>query len=287
MASIWEGSIGFGLVEIPVVLKAAEQSTDEVSFTQLDRRDLAPVGYRRYNKRTGEEVEWKDIVKGYEYDDDRYVVISEEELRDAHPKVTKSVEIVQFVDASEIDPVFFDKPYYLEPRKRGSKAYALLRDTLKRTGKVAIGKVVVRTRQYLAAVTVRGPVLVLDLLRYSHEIREPEEIAAPGAKSSDVKVTPAEARMAEQLVESMSGPWKPEDFKDEYRDEVLSMVQQKVKSGKIRTIKEPSTERGDGKVIDLMSKLKESVEQRSGRRRPAAAKPAAAKRKSARRARSA
>jgi DNA end-binding protein Ku len=285
MPSIWEGSIGFGLVEIPVVLKPAEQSTDEVSFTQLDRRDLAPVGYRRYNKKTGEEVEWKDIVKGYEYDDDRYVVITDEELRDAHPKVTKTVEIVQFVDADEIEPVFFDKPYYLEPRKRGSKAYTLLRDTLKRTKKVAIAKVVIRTRQYLAAVTVRGPVLVLDLLRFAHELREPEEIAVPGGKSADVKVTPAEARMAEQLVASMTAPWNPDEFKDEYRDEVLQMVQEKVKSGKIKTIKEPGEAKRDGKVIDLMSKLKESVEQRAGRRRPAAS--ATAKRKSARRSRSA
>ncbi|HJQ98757.1 MAG TPA: Ku protein, partial [Candidatus Polarisedimenticolaceae bacterium] len=281
MAAIWEGSIVFGLVEIPVVLRAAEQPTDDVSFTQLDKKNLSPIGYKRYNKKTGREVEWADIVKGYEYEDGRYVLITDEELRDAHPSVTKTVEIQQFVEVSEIDPVFYDKPYYLEPKKRGGKAYTLLRETLEKTGKVGVARVVIRTRQYLGLVAPRGPVLVLQLLRYPHEIREPEDVSQPESGS---KPSAAEVRMAEQLVQSMTARWKPEEFHDDYRDEVLSLVREKVKHGKIEKIEEPK-ENGSGresKVIDLMDMLKQSVEKRRGAKRAPAARKTPAGRPGAR-----
>jgi DNA end-binding protein Ku len=273
MAAIWEGSIQFGLVEIPVVLRPAEQG-DELKTTMLDRRDLSPVGYRRYNKKTGEEVPWEEIVRGFEVDDDRYVVLTDEELEKADPKTTKTVEIVEFVDASEIDPAFFDRPYYLEPKRRGSKSYALLRETLRRTGKIGIARVVLRTRQYLAAVTVRGPALVLNLLRYAHELRDPGQLDVPAEQSRDLKVSPAELRMAEQLVQGMSEPWKPEQFHDDYRDQVLELVRHKARTGKVRTIRAPGAGEKPGKVIDLMSMLKRSVEQaRDSRPAPAARKP--------------
>jgi DNA end-binding protein Ku len=281
MAAIWEGSVQFGLVEIPVMLRPAEEA-DELKTTMLDRRDLSPVGYRRYNKKTGAEVAWDDIVRGFEVDDDQYVVLTDEELKKADPRVTKTVEIVGFVDAGEIDPAYFDRPYYLEPKRRGSKSYALLRDTLRRTKKVGIARVVLRTRQYLAAVTVRGPALVLDLLRYAHELRDPTELDLP--KSDEVKVSAAELRMAEQLVEGMSEDWKPDAFRDEYRDQVMELVREKARTGKVRTVRKPTAEKA-GKVIDLMSMLKKSVEQARGTRRAPAARKSASTRRAGSRTR--
>jgi DNA end-binding protein Ku len=279
MAAIWEGSIGFGLVEIPVLLKSATTS-EELSATMLDKRDLSPVGYRRYNKRTGVEVPWNDIVRGFEYEKDQYVVLTEEELRAANPKATRTVDIVAFVDAGEIDPVYWERPYYLEPRKRASKAYALLRDTLKRTGKVGIARVVLRTRQHVAAVIVRGDALVLALLRYAHELREVGDLDVP--KQGEVKASPTEQRMAEQLVGGMSGHFHPGQFKDEYHDELVSLIEEKARSGKLRHVRTPAAEKEGTKVVDLMDMLKESVERtRSGRGRAA---PAPARRRAASRA---
>jgi DNA end-binding protein Ku len=262
MAAIWEGSIGFGLVEIPVVLRSAEKSS-ETSATMLDRRDLSPVGYRRYNKSTGKEVAWEDIVSGYEYDDGQYVVLTEEEIRNANPKATKSIEIVEFVDGDDIETVYYERPYYLEPKKKASKAYSLLRETLRRTGKVGIAKVVIRTRQYLAAITVRDQVLVLNLLRFAHELRDVDELNVPEDGTRGVKVTPGEIKMAEQLVEGMSAKWNPAEFKDEYRDELRQLVERKARTGKVAAVKKTGAKEDSGKIVDLMSMLKKSLEQRS------------------------
>lgn len=270
MAAIWDGSIAFGLVEIPVALRPAEKSS-ETSSTMLDRHDLSPVGYKRYNKNTGKEVAWEDIVSGFEYEDGQYVVLTEEELRNANPKTTKTIEILQFVDAADIDSVYFDRPYYLEPKRKASKSYALLRETLQRTGKVGIAKVVIRTRQHLAALTVRDQVLVLNLLRFAHELRDVDELNVPEDGMRGVKVSPAEIKMAEQLVEGMSAKWDPEEFKDEYHDELRQLVEKKAKTGKIRAVKKPAKEAESGKIVDLMSMLKKSLEQRSAAaRRPRA-----------------
>jgi DNA end-binding protein Ku len=280
MAAIWDGSIGFGLVEIPVVLRPALKS-DETSSTMLDRRDLSPVGYRRYNKNTGKEVAWKDIVSGFETEDGQYVVLTEEELRAANPKATRSVDIVQFVDGAEIESVYYDRPYYLEPKKKASKSYALLRETLERTGKVGIAKVVIRTRQHLAALTVRDQALVLNLLRYAHEIRDVGELTVPEEGTRGVKVTPAEIRMAEQLVEGMTAKWEPDQFQDEYRDELRELVKKKAKTGKVTPLRKAAAEEESGKIVDLMSMLKKSLEQKSAASKRPRVKARRSRRKSA------
>jgi DNA end-binding protein Ku len=276
--AFWKGSISFGLVEIPVSLRPALQS-DDLSFTLLNRKDFAPVGYKRYDKNTGREVPWDQIVRGYEYEPDEYVVLTDEELKQASPKKTQSIEIVEFVDGSEIDPLYYDVPYYVEPQKKASKSYALLRQALEKSGRVGIARVVLRTRQHIAALLVRGGVLVLNLLRYPHELRSADRIDVPDKKSAK-GATPAEVRMAEQLIEGMTGRWDPEKFKDEYRDDIMALVRKKVRSHQTHTILEP--EPGEEKqalrkeVVDLMPLLKQSLERRTGggSRRPAAPKRA-------------
>lgn len=258
--AFWKGSISFGLVEIPVTLRPALQSKD-LSFTLLHRKDFAPVGYKRYDKNTGKEVAWDDIVRGYEYEPDEYVVLTDEELRRANTKATQTIEIVEFVEGAEIDPLFFDTPYYVEPQKKGSKSYALLREALDKSGKVGIAQVVLRTRQHLAALIVRENVLVLNLLRYAHELRPAKDLDVP-AKSSSVSAR--EVQMAEKLIDGMTGTWRPNEFKDEYRDDVMALVKQKVKSNQTHTILEP--EEGEEapaprrEVVDLMPLLKRSLE---------------------------
>jgi DNA end-binding protein Ku len=263
--AFWKGSISFGLVEIPVTLRPALES-DDLSFTLLHRKDFAPVGYKRYDKSTGREVPWEQIVRGYEYEPDEYVVLSEEELRRANPKATQSVEIVEFVDGAEIDPLFFDTPYYVEPQKRGSKSYSLLREALRKSGKVGIARVVLRTRQHLAALLVRGEALVLNLLRYAHEIRPAADLDVPA--KSGAGASPREVRMAEQLIDGMTAPWRPAEFRDEYRDDVMALVRKKIKANQTHTIVEP--EKGEAaaprakEVVDLMPLLKQSLESRRG-----------------------
>jgi DNA end-binding protein Ku len=264
--AFWKGSLSFGLVEIPVALRPALQSK-ELSFTLLNRKDFAPVGYKRYDKATGREVPWDEIVRGYEYEPDEYVVLTDEELRRANPKATQTVEIVEFVDAGEIDPLFFDTPYYVEPQKKGSKSYALLRDALEKSGKVGVARVVLRTRQHLAALMVRGKALVLNLLRYPHELRPVADLDVPGKKGAQVGVSPREAQRAKQLIDGMTGKWDPARFKDEYRDDVMALVRKKIKSNQTHTILEPEEDekpparRRD--VVDLMPLLKESLARRS------------------------
>jgi DNA end-binding protein Ku len=275
--AIWKGSITFGLVEIPVGLVAAEESND-LAFHQIDKRTFARIGTKRINKETGEEVAWEDIVRGYEYEPDEYVVLTDEELARANTKATQTIEIEDFVDQDEIDPVYFEKPYYLEPIKKGSKAYALLRETLIRTGKVGIARVVLRTRQRIAALLVREGVLVLELLRYSYELRDAKKmgIEVPDAKSVKAELNDRELKMAERLVEGMSAPWEPDKYKDSYRDDVLAMVQRKIKAGHTHVIEEPAEEDEEraprAEVVDLMPLLKKSVETRQKKPRSAQAK---------------
>mgnify|MGYP000361370332 CR=1 FL=1 len=197
--AIWEGTISFGLVQIPVGLHAAE-TRDDIDFDLLDRRDLAPVGYQRYNRNTDEVVEWDDIVKGYEYKQGEYVVLEKEDFKRANVKATQTVDIVHFTDASAIDPMMFERPYYLVPGKRGQKAYVLLREVLRKADKVGVARVVIRTREYVAALLVRGPALVLELLRYDHELRKPADFDLPAQGSKQMHIAPAELKMAERLV---------------------------------------------------------------------------------------
>jgi DNA end-binding protein Ku len=271
---VWKGAIVFGLVHIPLTLYPASRS-NEVDFDMLDSRDMAPIGYERINKRTGKPVAWEHIVKGYQYEDGSYVVMSDEDFRQANPKATQTVEILAFVDGTSIEAQFFDTPYRLIPDKRGEKGYTLLRETLKRTGKVGIAQVVIRTKQYLAVLLPQNNYMVLQTLRYADEILSEAELEQPPSTLKAAGVNAREVKMAEQLVEDMTEPWKPEQYKDTYRDDLMARVKQKVKAGEAEVVTQPEeSESGPGgaQVIDLMAALKRSID--SGRRRaPAARSP--------------
>lgn len=260
--SIWKGSITFGLVNIPVGLYAAEQRTEEIHFNLLDKRNMARVRYKRVNEESGKEVPWEDTVKGYEFESGKYVIVSDDDLQRASPEKTQTVDIIDFVDLEDINPVYFDKPYYLAPDKKGAKSYALLRETLLRTGKVGIGMVVIRTKQYLAAVIARKDVIVLNILRFAHELRDPSELDLPSGKEG---VSQRELDMAERLVEGMVDTWDPKKYKDDYYRDMKKMIDERVEAGQLEEAPEappaPRKERG-GNVVDLMALLKQSVEER-------------------------
>ena len=261
---LWKGAISFGLVNVPVELHSAEKRSSELDLTMLDKRDLAPVGYKRYNKSTGEDVPWAEIVKGYEYDDDRYVVLSDEDFRRANVEASRTVDIQAFVDLKDIPPPFFETPYYLAPGKRGEKPYALLRDAMKKSGKAGIATVVIRTRQYLAAVIPQDELLLMDTLRYADEIKAPEELGVPNGALHH-KVSPKEIDMALRLIDDLSESWQPEKFKDTYRDDLLARIREKVREGETEEITEPAKgekEPARAEVIDLMALLKKSVEKK-------------------------
>jgi DNA end-binding protein Ku len=282
---VWKGAIVFGLVHIPVTLYPAAKP-NEMDFDLLDSRDMAPIGYERINKRTRKPVEWGHIVKGYQYEDGRYVVMSDEDFRQANPKATQTVEILAFVEGAAIEPKYFDTPYRLVPDKRGEKGYTLLRETLKRARKVGIAKVVIRTRQYLATLLPQDDFLVLQTLRYADELIPESELEQPPASLKAAGVSAREVKMAEQLVADMTEPWKPGQYKDTYRNDLLARVKQKVKAGETELVTQPGKEKpaeGGAQIIDLMAALKSSIE--SGKRRPASARaPAGKAAKTARRA---
>lgn len=265
--AIWKGSISFGLVHIPISLYSAENSASDLSFSMLDKRDMVPIGYRRINKKTGKEVEWDNIVKGYEYSDDQYVVLGEEDFKRANVEATQTIDITDFVDAAEIPSFYFDKPYFLEPVKKGEKSYALLRETLKRTGKVGIASVVIHTRQHLAALIPYDKALVLNLMRFSEELRDPSDLKLPDANAATAK----EIEIAEQLVNSMASDWEPEKYRDTYHKDLLDLIERKVKAGETEVVSEeaiPTPHKG-AEVIDLMALLKRSVEETGGKRKDA------------------
>jgi len=267
---LWKGAISFGLVNVPVELFSAEKRSSELDLTMLDKRDLAPVGYKRYNKSTGEDVPWAEIVKGYEYEDDKYVVLSDEDFRRANVEAAKTVDIQAFVDMKDIPPLFFETPYYLSPGKRGEKAYALLRDALRKAGKAGIATVVIRTRQYLAAVFPQEDVLVMNTLRYAAELKRAEDLGIPAA-ALHAKASAKEIDMALRLIDDMAEKWKPDKFKDSYREDLLARIEEKVKAGQTEEITAPekgSKEPAGAEVIDLMALLKKSVERKQEREKP-------------------
>ena len=268
---LWKGAISFGLVNVPVELYSAQKRSSELDLTMLDRRDLAPVGYKRVNKASGKEVPWEDVVKGYEYEDGRYVVLSEEDFRRANPELSKTVDILAFVDRADIPPQYYETPYYLGPGKRGEKAYVLLRDALHKSGKAGVAMVVIRTKQYLAALVPQGDVLMLNTLRYHAELKGAEDVEIPEQLKS-ARVTAKELDMAMRLVDDMSDEWRPEKYHDTYREDLLKRIEEKIKAGQTEELTEPEKaskgEKG-GEVIDLMALLKKSVETRSERAAPA------------------
>ena len=209
--SLWKGAISFGLVHIPVEMHPAvgEKSLD---LTMLDRRDFSPVGFKRYNKSNHKDVSWDDIVKGYEYTSGEYVVLSEEDLRRANPEATGTIDILAFVDAEQVPLLYYEQPYYLAPGKGGDKVYALLRETLRKTGKIGIATVIIRVKQHLAALVCVGDTIVLNTLRYSDEIRDTDDLKIPSVNAKSATVTDKELKMAMALVEGMSEDWKPEQY---------------------------------------------------------------------------
>jgi DNA end-binding protein Ku len=269
--ALWKGAITFGLVNIPVDLyPGARSSTLDLDW--IDKRDMSPVGYQRINKSTGKAVDKDQIVKGYQYAKGRYVILSDEDFKQANPKATQTVEIQAFVDASEIAPQYFETPYRLAPGKRGDKGYALLRETLRETDKVGIAYVIIRTKQHLAALMVQGNALVLEILRWNDELLDAEEFDLPDKKVAN----PKELDLAKRLVADMTTDWKPEQYHDTYREDLEAQIQRRVKSGKTEAVTEAPKERAQGgaQVIDLMAALKQSLESKPAKRKTSEAKPA-------------
>ncbi len=270
-STIWTGSISFGLVNIPVSLVTAEQR-DDLDFTLLDKRDSSPIGYQKISKRSGKPVPPDRIVRGVEQANGRYVVVSDADLRRASPERTQRIDILAFVDASAISPLYFDRPYYLEPARGGERGYALFREALRRSDKVAVASVVVKTRQHLAAVLVHDRVLVLNVLRYAAELRDPSRLRVPAVGLKVLRISDRELKMAERLVAEMTDDWDPKQYHDEYRDELLAFIKKRSRAGKVtgapETEEEPATpKRAD--IIDIAELLKRSLA-RTGedRRRP-------------------
>ncbi len=261
--AIWKGTISFGLVTIPVTLYPAEERRD-LSFRMLDGRDLTPVKQRRVNERTGEEVPWEVVVKGHELESGRFVVVGEEDFRAADVEATQTIDVISAVCAEEIDPAYFDKPYHLEPTRAGRKAYALLRETLRRTGRVALVKVVIRTRQHLAALVPNGPLLMLEILRYPHELRSVDALDLPAEDVAEAGVTEGELDMAAQLVETISRPFDPhaEEYRDTYRDALLALIERKAAGGEIAEAVPvaEAAEAAEGEVVDITALLQASLE---------------------------
>ncbi|MFB9240600.1 Ku protein [Massilia antarctica] len=265
--SLWKGAISFGLVHIPVEMYPAVRD-NALDLTMLDRRDFSPVGFKRYNKGNNKEVVWDDIVKGYEYGDGEYVVLSEEDLRRANPEATGTIDILAFVDAGTVPLLYYEQPYYLAPGKGGDKVYALLRETLKKVGKIGIATVIIRVKQHLAALVCEGDTIVLNTLRYSDEIRPTDELKIPAAKSKTAAISDKELKMAMALVEGMSEDWEPEQYHDTYREDILALVEKKVKAKQTKTITMPDKEKAPaakGNVIDLVALLQQSLGKKPGK----------------------
>ncbi|WP_422506372.1 Ku protein [Stenotrophomonas sp. GZD-301] len=259
---IWTGTLSFGLLNVPVSLMSGERKVD-LQFRMLDSRDRKPIRFERVNADTGEEVPWKDIVKAYEYDKGSYVVLEEEDIRSAAPESHEAVEVETFVDAASIDPRFYEKPYLLVPAKKAEKGYVLLRETLRRTGKVGIARVVVRTREYLCAVMPHGDALVLMILRYPQELVDPEDYKLPTGSLADYRINSKETAMAEQLIASMSGDWQPEEYHDEFRERLHTLLKKRIKAkgGTTRVEEEPAPREDDAtNVVDFMSLLQKSLD---------------------------
>ncbi|HYG43715.1 MAG TPA: Ku protein [Bordetella sp.] len=280
--TIWKGAISFGLVHIPVGLHTATTDSS-VNFDWLDKRTMDPVGYKRINKRTGKEIDRDNIVKGVEYEDGEYVIISPDEIADAYPRTTQTIEIQRFVDAAEVSFVYLERPYYIEPINRGHKVYALLRDTLAKTGKIGIAKVVIQTKQHLAALIPSGDALVLNLMRWGEEVKSMKGLDLPSSHAKNMAPSASELKMAKMLVEDMSGAWDPNDFKDEFRETVMDLVEKKARAGKTKTVIEPQEEAPAyaDNVIDLTELLQRSLK---GGARKAAPRPRKTSAKSAKKA---
>jgi DNA end-binding protein Ku len=259
---IWNGTLSFGLLNVPVSLISGERSVD-LHFRMLDSRSNTPVRYERVNAETGEEVPWKEIVKAFEYAKGSYVVLEPEDIKSAASEGREVVEVKTFVEADSIGPEYFEKPYILVPGKKSEKGYVLLRETLKRTGRIGIARVVIRTREYLSAVMPRGNALMLMLMRYPQELVDAEDYKIPESEASQYRISAKEIQMAEQLVESMSDEWNPADYRDEFRDRLRKVIEKRMKSRGVVS-PEPEDEadmpeNATTNVVDFMSLLRKSL----------------------------
>ena len=253
--AIWKGSISFGLVNIPIGLYPATRKED-LRFHLLRKSDLSPVNYKRVAAKDGKEVPWDQIVKGYEYEKGKYVVLKEEDFQRVDVEATQTVDILDFVDLDEIDPIYFYKPYYLEPQKGGDKAYTLLRDSLKQKKKVGIAKVVIKTREYLAGVKADDGALVLELMHFADELIDAGKLSIP----KKAEVGKRELHMATALIDSMSAKWDPEKYKDDYREALMHVIEEKVEAGGKEIEEKPRKAAKPTKVIDLVKVLQQSLE---------------------------
>ena len=276
MRAIWKGSISFGLVNIPIALYPATRK-EELKFRMLRGKDLSPINYKRVAEKDGKEVPWDEIVKGYEYEKGKYIVLKDEDFQRVDLEATQTVDIQDFVEQDDIDPMFFYKPYYLEPQKGGDKAYVLLRDALKKSKKVGIAKVVIKTRQYLAGVKAEDGVLVLELMHFAEELADAEKLKVPK------KMTPGkrEMDMAQSLIDNMSAKWDPEKYKDDYREALMDVIEEKVESGGKEIEEKPKPKKTSGKVIDLVAVLQKSLEENKGTKKKSKAKHATKHKKAA------
>ena len=265
--ALWKGAISFGLVHIPVALHSATADSG-LDFDWLDKRSMDPVGYKRINKNTGKEITKENIVKGIEYEDGQYVVLSDEEIAAAYPKTTQTIEIESFVANTEIPFIYLERPYYVAPINKGKKVYALLRDTLLQTQRVGIARVVIQTKQHLAVLVPSGPGLVLNLLRWGADIRSWAELDLPPEGAKAAGLSERELAMAKQLVDDMTAAWDPAAFTDSFKDEILALVERKAKAGKLETVVQPETagesgESGEGssgaQILDLTELLQRSL----------------------------
>lgn len=275
--SLWKGAISFGLVHIPISLHTA--TTEQgLNFDWLDKRTMDPVGYKRINKKTGEEIDKDNIVKGIEYENGEYVILSPEEIEAAYPKTTQTIEIEAFVPVDDIELIYLERPYYVAPINKGAKVYALLREILLKNKKAAIARVVIQTKQHLAALIPSGPILILYLLRWGDEIRSYEDLALPEEGIKAAGLTDKEIKMGELLVADMSADWNPEAYHDSFKERILDLVEQKVKAGETASVTplEPQENIGTSATIyDLTELLQRSLNKGGADKKPAAKTPAA------------
>jgi DNA end-binding protein Ku len=276
MRPLWKGSISFGLVTIPIAVLPATSSTEKVSFKMLRKGDLSPIRYKRIAEVDGKEVPWGDIVKGYEYEKGNFVVFDEKDFDSVELESTDTIAIQDFVDVAQINPIFFNTPYYLEPMKGGAGAYALLRDVLAETRKVGIAKVTMRSREHLSAIKANGSLLVMELMHFAHEIAPAEAIKVPAEKNIGAR----EKTMAKTLIDQMSAEWEPERYKDEYTTALMKLIDQKIKAGGKEVPGQKRQAPAATNVVDLVKVLQESL-RAAGKSKPAASasKPVKAKKR--------
>jgi DNA end-binding protein Ku len=268
--AVWKGAVSFGLVYIPVHLHTAARDS-ALDLDLLDSRDFSPVGYQRYNKRTGKVVDWGEIVKGYEYKKGQYVALTDEDFRQANVEASQTIDIVRFAERADIPPEFYEMPYYLEPTEGGEKTYALLREAMRGTSKVAIGSFVIRNRQHFCAILAHERALMLNTLRFAEELVPAAGLELPPASARPAKVTAQELSMARRLVEEMSGPWDPKSFRDTYRRDLMRRIKTKIRKRQTHELTpavEAEEERPSAEIIDLMAVLEKSLKQggKRGRR---------------------